>query len=337
MTIGRINSFLKEEDLDKFSDEKHFSENRKKDVFIGYKNGEFGYYGSSNPDADTTQEADHDASSFKLRNINILFPHGKLSAIIGPTGSGKSSLLLTLLGEMKTVNGSYSIPEHHLLPNSFDEKSDVVYVPQTPWLQNATIRDNILFGEVYVEDRYLKVVKACALLRDLDALEYGDLTEVGEKGIFSIKLGVNLSGGQKQRLSLARAAYSKAPIVLLDDPLSAVDAPTARHLMKYCILEIFKGRTVILVTHAVYLVLPKADHVVVVKNGSVFRQGSYEAVLSDPEVTQIVELDAKEESTVVTLAGSSEKEADIPLKSEEPPDNREGKVIRYSKFRPPEQ
>jgi ABC-type transport system involved in cytochrome bd biosynthesis fused ATPase/permease subunit len=310
---------LKEENLDKFSEEKHFKENRKKDVWIGYRDGEFGYYGSSNPDSETTQEADHDTSSFKLRNINVLFPAGKLTAIIGPIGSGKSSLLLTLLGEMKTVSGVYSIPEHHLLPNSFDEKSDVVYVPQTPWLQNATIKENILFGEAFDEERYLKVVKACALLRDLDALEYGDLTEVGEKG-------VNLSGGQKQRLSLARAAYSKAPIVLLDDPLASVDAPTARHLMSHCILEMFKGRTVLLVTHAVYLVLPKADHVVVVKNGSVFKQGAYETVLKDKEVTEIVQLESNEITELEAAPVNGEKQVEIALKSEEPPDNREGKV-----------
>jgi ABC-type bacteriocin/lantibiotic exporter with double-glycine peptidase domain len=220
---------------------------------------------------------------------------------------------------MKTVSGAYSIPEHHLLPNSFDEKSDVVYVPQTPWLQNATIRENILFGEAFVEERYLKVVKACALLRDLEALEYGDLTEVGEKG-------VNLSGGQKQRLSLARAAYSKAPIVLLDDPLASVDAPTARHLMSHCILEIFKGRTVLLVTHAVYLVLPKADHVVVVKSGSVFKQGAYEEVLKDKEVTEIVELETNQTSELGAPPARGELQDQIALKSVVPPDNREGKV-----------
>ena len=115
---------------------------------------------------------------------------------------------------MDKLKGEYSIPEQHIY-QAVQRKSDIAYVPQTAWLRNATIRDNILFGEPFDEMRYNQVITACALKRDLEQFEGGDLTEIGEKG-------VNLSGGQKQRVSLARAAYSKAPIVLLDDPLSAV-------------------------------------------------------------------------------------------------------------------
>ena len=118
---------------------------------------------------------------------------------------------------MKRIRGQKMLPN----PNFLDIKEGsmmhhgIAYVAQTSWLLNATIRDNILFGETYDPDRYLKTLKACALMRDLETFEGGDLTEIGEKG-------VNLSGGQKQRISLARATYSRAAYILLDDPLSAV-------------------------------------------------------------------------------------------------------------------
>jgi ABC-type multidrug transport system fused ATPase/permease subunit len=118
------------------------------------------------------------------------------------------------------------------------------------WLQHATIKDNILFGSPFNEKLYKETIRCCALLRDLEILEFGDETEIGEKG-------VNLSGGQKARISLARAIYSNVTILLLDDPLSAVDAPTAKFLMEEAICgRLVKGRTVILVTHAVSLCIP---------------------------------------------------------------------------------
>ncbi|KAJ3207843.1 hypothetical protein HDU67_007191, partial [Dinochytrium kinnereticum] len=192
---------------------------------------------------------------FTLRNLTISFPTGSLTAICGATGSGKSSLLQALLGEMHRLSGSASLP-------LCDRK--IAYVAQTSWLMNATIRENILFGEPYCPERYAKVVRACALVKDLQNLECGDLTEIGEKGI-------NLSGGQKQRISLARAIYSPATHILLDDPLSAVDAPTAKYLLNNAILRLLskQQRTVLLVTHATQLVLPVADYVIVMKNGEV--------------------------------------------------------------------
>jgi ABC-type multidrug transport system fused ATPase/permease subunit len=207
------------------------------------------------------------------------------------------------------------------------EKSDVAYAPQTPWLMSATIRDNILFGEEYDEERYYKVVQACALLKDLDTMEYGDNTLTGEKG-------VNLSGGQKARVSLARAAYSKSPIVLLDDPLSAVDAPTARHLLQQCILNLFQDRTVILVTHAVQLVFPNAQYVVVMKNGNVLSQGSPDDVVKDSKASTIV---ASEMAIGQALKESCAQEKalyqDVPLKSKRPEENREGKAAGAVKWK----
>uniref|UniRef100_A0A673JYR3 Multidrug resistance-associated protein 1 n=1 Tax=Sinocyclocheilus rhinocerous TaxID=307959 RepID=A0A673JYR3_9TELE len=140
-----------------------------------------------------------------LKRINVRIPEGAFVAVVGHVGSGKSSLLSALLGEMQKQKGSVSI------------KGSVAYVPQQAWIQNATLKDNILFGRDGKDSWYQKVVEACALLPDLEILPGGDSTEIGEKG-------VNLSGGQKQRVSVARAVYCNCAVYLLDDPLSAVDA-----------------------------------------------------------------------------------------------------------------
>ncbi|KAJ1556910.1 hypothetical protein HK096_010171, partial [Nowakowskiella sp. JEL0078] len=198
------------------------------------------------------------------------------------------------------------------VPTSNDLRTDikgVAYVSQTAWLMNATIRDNILFGAKYDENRYREVVEACALVKDFEILEGGDLTEIGEKGI-------NLSGGQKQRISLARAAYSTAAIVLLDDPLSAVDAPTAKHLFKYCILGFMKNRTRILVSHATSLVLPKSDYLVLLKKGIVVSQGSRESLAIEQEATGLPSTVLGEEAEqLLTSNGftSKEEEEDLPI------------------------
>ncbi|OTF77487.1 hypothetical protein BLA29_004731 [Euroglyphus maynei] len=139
-----------------------------------------------------------------LANINVRIPKGKLVAIVGQVGSGKSSLLNAILGEMHKQNGSIAI----------DKNLRIAYVSQQAWIQNLTARENILFGKTFEQDRYDRVINACALKTDFEMLGQGDQTEIGEKGI-------NLSGGQKQRISIARACYSDADIYLFDDPLSA--------------------------------------------------------------------------------------------------------------------
>ncbi|KAJ3333133.1 hypothetical protein HDU76_011210 [Blyttiomyces sp. JEL0837] len=207
-----------------------------------------------------------DDSVFRLYDLNIEFMSGQLNVIIGATASGKSSLLLALLGEMRRIQGTRSC--------STTRNIGVAYVSQSAWLTNATIRENILFGSPYDPARYKKVIEACALEKDLETLDGGDQTEIGEKGI-------NLSGGQKQRIALARAAYSVSPYVIMDDPLSAVDAPTARHLYDHCILGLLGNRTRILVTNAVGLTVPRADFLVVIQNGRVGTQGTVEGVFHD--------------------------------------------------------
>uniref|UniRef100_A0A8C1DK44 ATP-binding cassette, sub-family C (CFTR/MRP), member 3 n=1 Tax=Cyprinus carpio carpio TaxID=630221 RepID=A0A8C1DK44_CYPCA len=196
-----------------------------------------------------------------LDNINVMVPQGSLLAVVGHVGCGKTSLVSALLGEMEKQEGQISI------------RGSVAYVPQQAWIQNATLRDNILFGRPYVEQKYRCVLEACALTPDLEVLPGGDQTEIGEKGI-------NLSGGQRQRVSLARALYSDADVYLLDDPLSAVDAHVAKHIFDKVIGPegALKGKTRILVTHGISF-LPQVDNILVMVDGRVSEMGSYQDLL----------------------------------------------------------
>ncbi|KAJ1742947.1 hypothetical protein LPJ68_001438 [Coemansia sp. RSA 1086] len=212
-------------------------------------------------------------SSFKLKNINVQFPSGELSVISGPTGSGKSSLLLALVGNMELIEGCISVPAHMKTSDSLELHpaiSDIAYVSQEPWLRNDTIRDNILFGEPFNYERYETVLQMCALLPDLALSKAGDLTEVGERGI-------TLSGGQQQRIALARAIYSSRKVLLIDDCLSAVDAHTGKHILHQCLLstnKLMSGRTRILVTHHLSMCLPHADYMVMIDDGHITFQGT---------------------------------------------------------------
>uniref|UniRef100_A0A8C8B9T9 Uncharacterized protein n=1 Tax=Otus sunia TaxID=257818 RepID=A0A8C8B9T9_9STRI len=188
---------------------------------------------------------------------------GSLVAVVGAVGSGKSSLVSAMLGEMENIKGHINI------------QGSLAYVPQQAWIQNATLKDNILFGSELDEARYQQVIKACALLPDLELLPAGDQTEIGEKGI-------NLSGGQKQRVSLARAVYSNADIYVLDDPLSAVDAHVGKYLFKHVLgpKGLLQKKTRILVTHSISF-LPQVDNIVVLVAGAVSEHGSYSTLLAN--------------------------------------------------------
>uniref|UniRef100_A0A4X2LSV0 ATP binding cassette subfamily C member 3 n=1 Tax=Vombatus ursinus TaxID=29139 RepID=A0A4X2LSV0_VOMUR len=196
-----------------------------------------------------------------LHSLNLQVPKGSLVAIVGPVGCGKTSLISALLGEMEKLEGKVAV------------KGSVAYVPQQAWIQNATLQDNVLFGQPMDQKRYQGILEACALLTDLDVLPGGDQTEIGEKGI-------NLSGGQRQRVSLARAVYSDADIFLLDDPLSAVDSHVAKHIFDHVIGPggVLGGKTRILVTHGVSF-LSQADLIIVLGDGRVSEAGSFSALL----------------------------------------------------------
>ncbi|KAF2068549.1 hypothetical protein CYY_010126, partial [Polysphondylium violaceum] len=189
-----------------------------------------------------------------FRNINFTAPKGKLTVICGQVGSGKTSLVSALIGELYKVDGQVTRP------------NSISYTTQQAFLVNATLRENILFGKPYDKERYANVIYACSLNTDLVQLPGKDLTEIGDKGI-------NLSGGQKQRISLARALYSDAECFILDEPLSAVDPEVGKHLFDHCIQGMMQGKTRILVTHQLQFI-PSADHIVVIQDGNLI-QGTY--------------------------------------------------------------
>ncbi|KAF7313044.1 Multidrug resistance-associated ABC transporter protein [Mycena kentingensis (nom. inval.)] len=216
---------------------------------------------------------------FILADLNLTFPRGELSLICGRLGSGKSLLLLGLLGEADILGGHLTCLRspatfladcvgREIKPADWVVEGRVAYVPQVAWLQNASIKENILFNLPLDEVRYHQTLEACALLDDLDVLEDGDDSEIGERG-------VTLSGGQKARVSLARAVYSRASILLLDDVLSAVDAQTAKHLYHACLRgQLLRDRTVILVSHHIQLCVPGSRYVVALDNGRLSFAGS---------------------------------------------------------------
>ncbi|XP_067242985.1 canalicular multispecific organic anion transporter 1 isoform X2 [Chanodichthys erythropterus] len=214
-----------------------------------------------------------------LKLVSLDVHPGRLVAVVGAVGSGKTSLISSLLGELHCLKGHINI------------NGSMAYVPQQAWIQNATLRDNILFGSKLDEERYLSAVDACALGPDLDLLPGRDQTEIGEKGI-------NLSGGQKQRVSLARAVYSSADIYLLDDPLSAVDSHVGKHLFERVIgpKGLLKNKTRILVTHGISF-LPYVDEIVVLVNGVVSEVGSYDALRANKGAFyEFLEIYGKEEN-----------------------------------------
>jgi len=191
-----------------------------------------------------------------LHDIDLCVQKGQLIMVVGQVGSGKSSLLAAILGEMYRQQGVVKV------------SGSAAYTSQDPWIQNSTVRSNLLMGRRYDEEEYITVLAACALAHDLELLSAGDSTEIGEKG-------VNLSGGQKHRVALARAAYAAADLYLLDDPLSAVDAHVGRHLFDECICGLLGNRTRILVTHQLQY-LPSADKVVVMADGQITEVGTYD-------------------------------------------------------------
>ncbi|KAH7108534.1 hypothetical protein BKA62DRAFT_682512 [Auriculariales sp. MPI-PUGE-AT-0066] len=199
---------------------------------------------------------------------NVEFKRGGLNLVVGGTGSGKTSLLLALCGELHFEREGPS--SWYGLPRS----GGVAYAAQEGWVQNATIRENVLFGAPYDAERYAKVLKQCALERDLELFEAGDATEVGEKGL-------TLSGGQRARVTLARAIYSQAETILLDDCLAALDIHTSKWIVDKCFQgDLVQGRTIILVTHNVLLVADLAVYTVSLNiDGRVIAQGTPDEVL----------------------------------------------------------
>ncbi|XP_076266257.1 multidrug resistance-associated protein 1-like isoform X4 [Rhynchophorus ferrugineus] len=239
VSVQRINTFMNAEELDP----NNVSHDQSDDPLV-IENGNFSW--GEDP---------------ILKNINIKIASKTLTAVVGSVGSGKSSLISAFLGEMDKISGWV---------NTYGK---IAYVSQQAWIQNATLRDNILFGKTYDKKVYDKVIEACALKPDFQMLPGGDQTEIGEKGI-------NLSGGQKQRVSLARAVYADADIYFLDDPLSAVDSHVGKHIFEEVLgpKGLLKDKTRVLVTHGVTY-LPQTDNILVITNGEVSESGTYQHLM----------------------------------------------------------
>ncbi|KAJ6535453.1 P-loop containing nucleoside triphosphate hydrolase protein [Mycena capillaripes] len=261
VSLDRVNAFLHQTELlDEFASDG--SDSRlvvapARDILergIGFHNATFTW-------ADQT---DQPTRQFKLRIDDLIFRPG-LNVVTGPSASGKTSILLALLGEMHFM--STDSDSWYNLPRT----DGVAYCDQTSWVLNDTIRNNILFGTPFDEERYKKVLYQCALEPDLALLEAGDHSEVGERGL-------TLSGGQQARVALARAVYSHASIVLLDDVLAALEAHHIVHtsvwIVRHCLSgDLLEDRTVILVTHNVDITAPNAVYCVHVRNGTIWDQG----------------------------------------------------------------
>ncbi|KAI4571873.1 hypothetical protein MJG53_013979 [Ovis ammon polii x Ovis aries] len=207
------------------------------------------------------EEDQQDSPKSVLHNISFVVRKGKILGICGNVGSGKSSLIAALLGQMQLQQGIVAV------------SGTLAYVSQQAWIFHGNVRENILFGEKYDHRRYQHAVRVCALQEDLSSLPYGDLTEIGERGL-------NLSGGQRQRISLARAIYSNHEIYLLDDPLSAVDAHVGKHVFEECIKKALRGKTVVLVTHQLQF-LESCDEVILLEDGEICEKGTHKELMEE--------------------------------------------------------
>jgi ABC-type multidrug transport system fused ATPase/permease subunit len=225
---------------------------------------------------------------FEIKGLNLNIGRNELVAIIGGVGSGKSSLLAALAGDMRKTSGEVIFGASR------------AFCPQYAWIQNATVRENIIFGKEFNRKWYDQVVDACALRPDLDMLPHNDATEIGERGI-------TVSGGQKQRMNIARAIYFNADIILMDDPLSAVDAHVGRHIMDNAICGLLKDKCRILATHQLH-VLSRCDRIIWVDQGEVKAIDTFDNLMAqNADFVQVMSTTAKEE----------EKEKDVEVNEDE--------------------
>ncbi len=261
------------------------------------------------------------AADFRLGQINVMVDRGDFVGVVGKVGSGKSSLLASILGEVTKVGGQISVdwPE-----------SGIGFVPQEPWLQQGTIRDNILFGKMYRQNWYNQVVEACSLKEDLKQLAKGDMTNVGEHGVM-------LSGGQKARVALARAVYQDKEVYLIDDIYSALDVPVGNHIFKKCIMGLLRNKTRVLCTHHPKY-LTSATRLILLDDGKVLDVGSPSQILPKLDVKLF------EENNGNSSNGSSERNRKVSeASSEDEPapvreevidqESRESGVVKLSVYK----
>ncbi|KAF7834505.1 ABC transporter C family member 14-like [Senna tora] len=240
ISLGRMDEFMRSRELDERSVER---DGKCDDnvIAVEIKEGSFSW--------------DDEGGRESLEVSEMEIKRGDFAAVIGTVGSGKSSLLASVLGEMHKISGKVRV------------SGTAAYVAQTSWIQNVTIQENILFGLPMKSEKYKEVIRVCCLEKDFGMLEYGDQTEIGERGI-------NLSGGQKQRIQLARAVYQDSDIYLLDDIFSAVDSQTGSFIFKECVMGALRYKTIILVTHQIDF-LHNANLILVMRDGKIVQSGNY--------------------------------------------------------------
>ncbi|KAI4558949.1 hypothetical protein MJT46_013591 [Ovis ammon polii x Ovis aries] len=232
----------------------------------------------------------------ELHKINLAVSKGTMLGVCGNTGSGKSSLLSAILGQM------------HLLEGSVGVHGSLAYVPQQAWIINGSVRENILMGSQYDKAWYLQVLHCCSLHHDLEILPFGDMTEVGERGL-------NLSGGQKQRISLARAVYSDRELYLLDDPLSALDAHVGKYIFEECFKKVLRRKTVILVTHHLQY-LEFCDQIILFEDGKICEKGIHSELMQKRgRYAQLIQK-MHGKATQGVLRGVAKTEEDLQLKAQ---------------------
>ncbi|XP_076314216.1 LOW QUALITY PROTEIN: ATP-binding cassette sub-family C member 10-like [Tachypleus tridentatus] len=295
VSLNRVQKFLQTQDLHL---DEYYTDSGVSDSKIVVENGCFSWVS-----LDTSKHSSHEtlksfagSSSYEHENQFILGPvdlkvkKGHLIGVIGKVGSGKSSLLSALVADLVCKKGYVRIHQG-------DIRKGIGYVPQEAWIQNSTVRSNILFGKPYNEKKYKGVLEACALLDDLKELHAGDETEVGERGI-------TLSGGQKARIALGRAVYQDFDIYLLDDPFSAVDPHIAEHLFTCCILGLLKDKTRIICTHHTQF-CQKMDFVVLLEKGRVIAQGSPSLVFQSHPMCSFKEPEFGDEPSTSRMSSDS--------------------------------
>jgi ABC-type multidrug transport system fused ATPase/permease subunit len=252
-----------------------------------------------------------------LKNVNFEVKKGELIAIVGEVGAGKSSLLQAILNNMIVIdededeNNNNDIKISHIDNNNKNSKKpkiivngEISYVSQISWIENDTLKNNVLFNQPYESEKYDKIIEISELKPDLEMLVGGDLTEIGEKGI-------NLSGGQKARVSIARALYTEKDIYIFDDPISALDAYVGEKIMKKCILDYLKNKTRILVTHALQY-LKFVDRIVILKGGRITWDGTYHELIeqefySEMSLKLASHKNAEEEQYQIITQGAEDK------------------------------
>jgi ATP-binding cassette, subfamily C (CFTR/MRP), member 1 len=274
VAVGRLTAFFTAEELQADAVILRGAVEEQGDESISVRDGTFSW--------------DRYANRNALEDINFTAAKGELTCVVGRVGAGKSSFLQALLGDLWKVRGQVVV------------HGATAYVAQQPWVMNASVKENILFGHRYDLMFYEQTVKACALLEDFAQLPDGDETEVGERGI-------SLSGGQKARLTLARAVYARADIYLLDDCLSAVDQHVGRHLIDNVFGRegLLKGKTRVLATNSIP-VLIEADYICMIREGKIIERGTYDQLMAmKGEISNLMKTAGNQESPQESEASSS--------------------------------